>query len=114
MFGIKILKEFDYNKLMKYQKEFKTLENELKEEINQLTKDNASLREQLNAKMKEIRKLNLEATTSPFNGLHNIFVIKNKPYLCDKCKFDDKKCKKLEFANTSICVCEKEDAPSFQ
>ena len=114
MFGIKIIKEDEYNKLVKCQKDFDAITNELREELFQLTKDNASLREQLNKMIMDVQRANLKEDSSSLSKLHKLCIIKNKDYLCDKCKFEGLKCKKLEFANQTICVCDKADVVLFK
>ena len=47
------------------------------------------------------------------SSLTDYHVLKGHEYLCDKCEFWNKDCKKLHFANTTICVCKKGDFAKF-
>ena len=114
MFGIKIIKDFEYNQLIKCQKDFNSTTNELREEIYQLAKDNASLRVQLNKMIMDVHRENQKENISSLSNLHDLCIIKNKNYLCDKCKFVNTDCKKLEFANQTICVCGKSDIELYK
>ena len=104
MFGFRIIKEWDYKRFLKLEKERDEMENALYEEIHHLSKDNASLREQLNEMIKTVHNYNSE----PDFGKQAI--IFKKARRCDTCQFkDSKKCNKIE-----ICVCKKSDVSSFR
>ena len=104
MLGFRIIKEWDYQKFQQLKKEHDSIENELREEIYQLSKDNASLREQLNEMIKTVHNY----TSEPDFGKQTI--IFKKARRCDSCQFkDSKKCNKIE-----ICVCNKSDESSFR
>ena len=114
MFGIKIIKDYELNKLIECQTRFDAITEGLRKEIYCLTKDNTSLREQLNKMIMDVQKANLGMNTTSLSKLHNLCIIKNKNYLCDKCKFVNTDCKKLEFANQTICVCDKSDIELYK
>ena len=114
MFGIKMIKDYEYNTLVECQTMFDAITNELRKEIYCLTKDNTSLREQLNKMITDVQKANLGMNTTSLSNLHDLCIIKNKNYLCDKCKFEGRGCKKLEFANQTICVCDKSDIELYK
>lgn len=104
MFGFRIIKEWDYKRFLKLEKERDEMENELREEIYHLSKDNASLREQLNEMIKTVHNYNSEP------DLGKQAIIFKRARRCDSCQFkDSKKCNKIE-----ICVCNKSDVSSFR
>jgi hypothetical protein len=114
MFGFRIIKEWDYKRFLKLEKERDEMENELREEIYQLSKDNGSLREQLNEMIKAVHKANIKHEDHSLSYLNNLCIIKSVKYKCDKCKFVNTDCKKLEFANQTICVCGKSDIELYK
>lgn len=56
MFGFKIIKETEYQKLLSAKKDFLARENHLREDNYKLAKDNESLREQLNKMIMDVRR----------------------------------------------------------
>ena len=94
--------------------------SQFKDELADLTvdyekelRDNKSLRKQLNEKMEEVRKFELNAGSPSSSNLNHLHILKSKDYPCDKCKFVNKGCVKLSFANQTICVCDEKDIKDF-
>ena len=114
MFGIKIINEKELSRLKQIEQDWELEVNKYREQIFKTAKDCTSLREQLNEKIKQIRELELEKNAPSFSTLTQLHIIKTANNKCDTCKYGVEKCKKLEFANKTICVCGKEDAPTFK
>lgn len=57
MFGIKIIRESEYARLQKIEKEHDEYANKLEKMLNKEVRDNNHLRDQLNAEMKKVREL---------------------------------------------------------
>ena len=104
MFGFKIIKEKEYNKLLSIKKDaFEEIRNVIVGR-KKIESDCESLREQLNEKIKKLQSL---------GSLNNLYVLKSQDYPCDKCGFESEKCMKLTFANQTICVVEKKYVNDF-
>ena len=64
--------------------------------------------------MNILRKLfGCKPDKSEVSTLAKLSVIKGNDYPCDKCSFSGKNCWKLHFADSTICVCKKEDVKEF-
>ena len=72
--------------------------------VETLRKENNSLREQLDEKSKE----------TTFKELKNLYIIRDNSYPCKSCKLESEDCKKLTFADRTICVCPKGKVNSFR
>ena len=102
MFGIKIIKSGKYNELCQ-------LIEELEKESGKIKADCFSLREQLNDAIRKIRELSVDQSS-----LVNYTVLHENNYKCERCKLESEDCKKLHFADRTICVCPKDKIISFK
>jgi predicted DNA-binding protein YlxM (UPF0122 family) len=64
MFGIKIIKESEYDRLQRIEKEHDEYANKLEKMLNKEVRDNNHLRDQLNAEMKKVRELEAKINES--------------------------------------------------
>lgn len=106
MFGIKIISEKEYNKLLSIPEKEKQEFEELRKKSESLKKDLQFLREQLNEAIMHQKKGVLES-------LNNLHVLKTESYPCDNCKGESDKCMKLIFANQTVCVIDKKYVNDF-
>jgi hypothetical protein len=51
---------------------------------------------------------------SEVSALKDLCVVKNTSFPCDRCLFSDQNCKKLHFANQTVCVCKKEEFENYE
>ena len=121
MFGFRIIKELDYKRFLKLEKERDEMENELREEIYQLSKDNGSLREtngnlrmevnklqeQNNKYLREVKSLR-EFRRDTLEAMGQIdlagFRLSYCTKKCKNCEHEQKDCKKYEFGTHQYCV----------
>ena len=106
MLGIKILSSREYKKLQNRISAANEWEENRKHQVASLSSDNRMLRKKLNESITEIQRLNLrlgQPSICAFPGLH---ILKSQPYPCDQCRLESSDCKKLHFANATICVCD--------
>ena len=121
MFGFKIIKEWDYKRFLKLEKERDEMENELREEIYQLSKGNGSLREQNGNLRMEVNKLQeqnnnylrevkslREFKRDTLEAMGQIdlagFRLSYCTKKCKNCEHEQKDCKKYEFGTHQYCV----------
>ena len=121
MFGFRIIKEWDYKRFLKLEKERDEMENELREEIYQLSKDNGSLREQNGNLRMEVNKLQeqnnnylrevkslREFKRDTLEAMGQIdlagFRLSYCTKKCKNCEHEQKDCKKYEFGTHQYCV----------
>jgi hypothetical protein len=111
MFGIKIIKESEYNDLV--QCALRHYEAHKKECVayERTKKDCESLREQLNAYI--MKEKNSCDAISELAGLKDFVILKSESYPCEKCTLENNHCKKLIFADRTICVTSKENINNF-
>jgi len=121
MFGIKIVSEREYRRLVKNDNEWSQEKSELTKELHQSVNDCESLREQLNEKMKEVNKLreqnnNLqreakslrEFKRDTLEAMGHIdlagFQLQCCTKKCKHCENEQHDCKKYEFGKHQYCV----------
>lgn len=121
MFGIKIIKESEYNDLIQCaQRHYEAHKKECVA-YERTKKDCASLREQLNEKMKEVNKLreqnnNLQREVKSLREFRRDtlevmgqidlagFQLSYCTKKCKNCEHEQKDCKKYEFGTHQYCV----------
>ena len=118
MFGIKIISEKEYNELKANAKAFLFYHPGTVEQVESLSKDINSLRQQLNDQMKECRKLQQsneklrEFKRDTLEALANIdlgsFRLKVCVSKCDHCKHEPTDCRKYTFGSHTFCVIPKQ------
>ena len=118
MFGIKIISEREYNELKANAKAFLFYHPGTVEQVESLSKDINSLRQQLNDQMKECRKLqqvNEELRKFKYDTLKvldNIdlgsFRLKVCDSKCDTCEHEPSSCRKYSFGSHTFCVIPKQ------
>lgn len=121
MFGIKIIKDGEYNKMKNIYDTYQEYSEEKETEIRRLEKDCESLRQQLNDKMKEVNKLQdlntrLKSQNNSLSmfkrdtleAMANIDIAGFQFQYCTKkckhCKNEKPDCKKYEFGKHQFCV----------
>lgn len=121
MFGIKIIKDGEYNKMKNIYDTYQEYSEEKETEIRRLEKDCESLRQQLNDKMKEVNKLQdlntrLKSQNNSLSmfkrdtleAMANIDIAGFQFQYCTKkckhCKNEQPDCKKYEFGKHQFCV----------
>ena len=118
MFGIKIISEKEYNELKANAKAFLLYHPGTVDQVESLSKDINSLRQQLNNQMAECCKLEdandnlrqfkrdtLEALANIDLGSFRLKVCVSK---CDKCDKEPTDCKKYTFGDHTFCVIPKQ------
>lgn len=135
MFGFKILKKKEYEKLLRRINNLEGYLNDAESDNKKLKKDNKHLRDQVNhdievkketveefeSRIEQIKKdaaLELvkaknDAERNAMSALKDMVIIHNCDYPCEKCQLKGGKCKKLTFHNQTVCVSPKEDVNSF-
>jgi len=121
MFGIKIISEKAYDKMVQLVERHTRSHNATEDQIDQLKADCESLREQLNEKMKEVNKLreqnnNLqreakslrEFKRDTLEAMGHIdlagFQLQCCTKKCKHCENEQHDCKKYEFGKHQYCV----------
>ena len=117
MFGIKIISTEKFCSLTNENEELKARligEKEKRQaavkEINKLEKRIDQLKKDTNL---ELVKIKNEAERGFYASLKDLCIIREKDYPCDKCNLEGPECKKLSFANQTVCVTRKENINSF-
>jgi len=101
MFGFKIIGKREYRELLKSVELFYNENHALREE---LAKERAKNKAAVPVKEGKV------VTMANLNGLH---VLKGNKYPCDKCELENPNCFKLQFADRTICVTDKQNVNSF-
>ena len=112
MFGFKLITKSEYNLLLDAYTQSRVVSEE-SEIAERRLKDIDSLREQNGKLRQEINRLGSLTGTSDSQGLKDFCVLRAESYPCDKCKFETKSCKKLTFADSTVCICHKDEKPQF-
>ena len=102
MFGFIVIKKSKYDCLVSQADErikFETL-------YNAEVRKSGKLQDQISADSKAVK--------DDFYNLCNYHVLHDISYPCDHCKTETKGCKKLIFADRTICVCPKNEVKSFR
>ena len=120
MFGLKIISEREYKRLIDFDNSCGKAHIEDGKEIERLSKDCNSLRQQLNAQMTQCRKLEqandnlrqfkrdtLEALANLDLGSFRLSVCKSK---CTKCESELPDCKKYTFGCHDFCIIPKQQS----
>lgn len=108
MFGIKIISTKKYWEMVEEIGEKAITINLQSEKFGKLEKDCDSLRQQNG----DLRKL--VGTSIPESAsLKDYCVLRTVNYPCDKCRVEKMNCKKLAFADQTICICHKDDKQSI-
>lgn len=82
---------------------------------NQELKDNCDeLYQEVKRIEGELDNLEKELKDKKYENLNDLFILKSDNYSCDKCAFESEDCKKLNFANQTICVTHKDNINSFR
>ena len=118
MFGIKIIKEYDYQKMYRRVAQAESALEEVCKKNERLKSDCDSLRQQLNDEMAKCRKLKqsndalrqfkrdtLEAMASINFGSFRVEVCKSK---CDTCDNEPSDCRKYTFGKHAFCLIPKQ------
>ena len=118
MFGIKIISERKFFQMKNLIERHDKAQSEKDREIERINKDLESLRQQLNDKMKECRKLqqvNEELRKFKYDTLKvldNIdlgsFRLKVCVSKCDTCEHEPSSCRKYSFGSHTFCVIPKQ------
>lgn len=108
MFGFKIIKKREYDILLRAEKEADEMVQHVVADKKKVENDCASLRQQLNDKMKEVKKLTqfkkdtMEAMANiDLAGFH-LTISSNK---CTGCDHESPDCRKYEFGKHTFCLC---------
>ena len=101
MFGFKIIRERDYLRMVEKVVQSTVLKNELNEIATKNAKDCEELRSENGKLRKEIDKLRSSAFDIDFEVCMN-------PTKCDKCKHEQKYCKKLTICTREVCIVPKQ------
>ena len=118
MFGIKIIKEHDYQWMLHRQEQAESALEEVHKKCERLESDCKSLRQQLNDKIAKCRKLKqsndalrqfkrdtLDAMTNIDFGSFRVEVCKSK---CDTCDNEPADCRKYTFGKHAFCLVPKQ------
>lgn len=108
MFGVKIIKKCKYEYLQSQEKEREMYERE----YNKQVRDNNHLRDQLNSEMRKVQEL--KEQDSIMSSLNQYHIVRESSYPCSNCNIESENCKKIAFADSTICVCPKEEVVSFR
>lgn len=107
MFGIKIIKESEYNELKSCAQRHYDAHKKEREQIESVKKDCESLRQQLNKKIKEVKILQ-KFKDDTFKTLSEIdlgdFRICACNSKCDFCEHESDDCRKYSIGDQSFCV----------
>jgi hypothetical protein len=110
MFGLKIISKSEYYRLLDAYTQSRVVSEDT-EVAERRLKDIDSLREQNGKLRQEINRL---SQLNDVAGLKDYCVLRAESYPCDKCKMERKMdCKKLMFADSTICICHKDEKPKF-
>ena len=109
MFGFKIITKSEYNLLLDSYTESKVVSEE-REVAERRLKDIDSLREQNGKLRQEVNRLRQSKEVAE---LKDYCVLRAESYPCDKCKVEKMNCKKLMFADSTICICKKNEKKDF-
>ena len=112
MFGFKLISKSEYNLLLEGYLQSRVSE-EQKDVSERRLKDIDSLREQNGKLRQEINNFVRSAVNGEVEGLKDYCVLRAESYPCDKCKVENMGCKKLMFADSTICICKKDEKPEF-
>jgi predicted nuclease with TOPRIM domain len=114
MFGIKVIKESEYNNLKEVAHRHYEAHKKEQAVYEQEKKDCESLRQQLNDKIKEVKKLKakedkyldrINKLLSKLKDKSDVeFEVITEPTMCDLCKHEFKSCKKIVIGDTTVCV----------
>ena len=99
-------------KLVEYNRMKRELEEKIKFEqlYNAQVRDNNHLRDQINSDIKKIRTAEEERNNINFC---EYYVLHESNYPCDHCSTETKECKKIIFADRTICICPKDEVKTF-
>lgn len=139
MFGLTIVNADRYKSLVAAKKENERVILDLSKKCNRLESDNDSLREQLNGEIEkrkdilrevdnlrlrleqlkkdaqlELVKIKNDAEARCPAVLSDFYILHENDYPCDRCQLNGPYCKKIRFANHSICIIPKEYVNSFR
>lgn len=101
MLGFKIIGKREYEELLERVESLYSEVNNLQEEL---------VKERFKNKAATPVKEGKVVTMASLNGLH---VLKGNKYPCDKCELENPNCFKLQFADRTICVTDKQNVNSF-
>lgn len=109
MFGLKIISKSEYYRLLDAYTQSRVVSEDT-EVAERRLKDIDSLREQNGKLRQEINRL---IQLNEVSGLKDFCVLRAESYPCDKCKLENMPCKKLMFADSTICICQKDEKKKF-
>ena len=112
MFGFKIIRESEYHALITAYAQ-QSVASEEREISERRLKDIDSLREQNGKLRQEINRLSQSVEIPMETKLKDYSILRAESYPCDNCKLEKMDCKKLVFADSTICVCHKDEKTKF-
>lgn len=113
MFGFKIIKMSKYLKMNVMLVRLEAKNNALKDQLEASKQNSKELYDEYRNASELAGRLERELAESEARKLKDYFILKSESYKCDECRFGRKGCKKLIFANQTVCVCEKDKVKSF-
>lgn len=116
MFGFTIIPTWRLKSLKEDCRQYQNDYEEVLKKYMMADRDCDSLREQLNAKFNEVAdlKLKLEEARAFPRDIVDLHVLHESDYKCEACKLESPHCRKLTFADRTICVVPKEFVNSFR
>lgn len=113
MFGFKIIKKKEYDNVLKSMSVLKELHDKAEEKNKLLEGQLEEINNSLKSFEQEIDEES-ERKKAAYVGLTDLFILRAQTYPCDKCTLESRYCKKLIFADRTICVADKEHVNSFR
>lgn len=85
----------------------------LREANKEITGNNVELYNEVNSLEDQVATLKREISNSEVSGLKDLYIVGNDNRKCEKCPYESDDCKKLIFANQTICVTNKKNVNTF-
>ena len=109
MFGLKIITKCQFDMMNEHIENLTEDNMRLRERVDERTSNNKELYDEICS----LNKIIESQKDSEVKNLKDYFIVKSNDYRCEKCAFESEDCKKLIFANQTICVTDKKNVNSF-
>ena len=107
MLGLKIVTKCQLDLMQRHIDDLTEDNMRLRDRIEELTSNNKELYDECNL-------LRTSIQTNELKSLKDLYILKTSDYPCDSCNIETKNCRKLVFANQTICVIDKANVNSFR